>query len=254
MNRDLSPVKIEQMPKAKRPYHHGHLRDELIEQAWSLVREQGVAALQLRALARKAGVTHGAPYHHFADKDALLDAMALESFGLLDSAVGKAAQRASNARERLGLVGRAYIDFGVAEPDRLHVMFGLRRSAGSEVTDGEVPRRAFGHLLNAITALQAEGGAPAGEPMPLALQAWSSVHGFAQLVSGGMLALSDFAATRDHLVESNLDALAAVAAADRARGAPSPLRPDVGFAFCEENCEKSGEKGLPAASATPGVT
>jgi AcrR family transcriptional regulator len=77
-------------PVAKRAYHHGDLRRALLEAAWRLVTEKGLAALTLRELARAAGVSHAAPYHHFPTRTALLDALAEEGFTGLDRAMAQA--------------------------------------------------------------------------------------------------------------------------------------------------------------------
>ena len=119
-------------PKAAKPaYHHGDLRRALTEAAWELVREHGLDALTLREVARKVGVTHAAPYHHFESREALLDALAEEAFGALASAMEAVSLRERDPVDRLMAVGRAYIDFGRAHPERLQVMF--RRRPGPPV-------------------------------------------------------------------------------------------------------------------------
>ena len=84
------PAAKRDTPAAKRNYHHGDLRRALLDAAWRLVAEKGLAALTLRELARAAGVSHAAPYHHFPSRTALLDALAEEGFAGLDRAMGEA--------------------------------------------------------------------------------------------------------------------------------------------------------------------
>ena len=174
--------------KTRKPaYHHGDLRRALTEAAWELVRKHGLDALTLREVARKVGVTHAAPYHHFESRDALLDALSGEAFEALATAMEASRARVCDPVDRLMAVGRAYIDFGRAHPERLQVMF--RRQPGPPVQpDSGSPRgRAFAELFEAVRACEASGEAPEGDTWELALAAWSVVHGFAKLWVEGPL-------------------------------------------------------------------
>lgn len=179
-------------PKAKkkepspneRDYHHGNLRTAVLKAAWSLVKKQGLKELTLREVARKVGVTHAAPYHHFKNRDALLAAMTVDAFEELDAALAQAKPLAAAPDEVLRALGRAYIDFARARPERVEVMF--RRGDRGDVLHG-AGGRAFQHLVDAVVASQAAGLAPAGDPMALTLAAWSIVHGFAMLWVEGPL-------------------------------------------------------------------
>src|SRR4051812_3815903 len=106
-----------------REYHHGNLRSAVLKAAWQLLKKQGLRELTLREVARKVGVTHAAPYHHFKDREALLDAMALEAFGELAEAMRRAQEGVSEPSAQLASCGRAYIDFARARPERVEVMF-----------------------------------------------------------------------------------------------------------------------------------
>jgi AcrR family transcriptional regulator len=182
--------------KAKRPYHHGNLRRALLDAARTIVKAHGMDALTLREVARQVGVTHAAPYHHFSSREELLDALAEEGFALLDATMREALARSDDVGERLAAIGRAYIDFARAHPERLQVMFRRRAesSGQSEVVAPQQPRddapaRVFGHLFDAVRAGQEAGFAPSGDPYALALTAWSLVHGFSKLWIEGPLAL-----------------------------------------------------------------
>jgi hypothetical protein len=125
---------------------------------------------------------------------------------------------------RLRIIGRAYVDFGRAHPDRLQVMF-RRRSESSQdpqATLGEdSPQpKVFAHLFDAVQACQKAGEAPAGDPYALALTAWSIVHGFAKLWTEGPLdALAPYAAhfdaLRDDMLQRFGDSWHALAHAER---------------------------------------
>jgi AcrR family transcriptional regulator len=180
-------------PKKTRDYHHGDLRRAVIKAAFALVKKRGLRELTLREVARKIGVTHAAPYHHFKDRDALLAAMEEEAFEELDRAMREAKQGIDDPGDELFALGRAYIDFAREHPERVQVMF--QRGEGDKAAEmSDTGRCAFQHLVDAIARCQAEGVAPAGDPFALALSAWSLVHGFAALwVEGPLKAMEPYA-------------------------------------------------------------
>ena len=171
--------------KRKTAYHHGDLKRVLIQAAVKAVAKRGVAALNLRELAARAGVTSGAPYHHFEGRDELLAAIAEEGFRLFEEDLTAARDQAlADASARLAALGRAYLAFAIANPGYFRVMFhGLSLTSGPTAAG----LRAFGLLREAILACQEAGAAPAGDPEPLVLTAWSTVHGLATLWIDGAL-------------------------------------------------------------------
>jgi AcrR family transcriptional regulator len=215
MAANLSRVKIGRVPKVKpkKPYHHGDLRRALLDAAWSVTEREGLRALTLREVARSVGVTHAAPYHHFRDRAALLDAMSVEAFEALDRAMQEAEEGVDDPAERLFVLGRAYIDFACAHPERVEVMF--RRRDAADVEPSGASTRAFQHLVDAIVACQEAGVAPPGDPMELAVSAWSVVHGFSSLVTEGPLGQARhqgrFEPLRDGLLRRHGAALRAMA-------------------------------------------
>lgn len=170
----------------KRGYHHGDLRRALTEAAWQLLRKHGLEALTLREVARKVGVTHAAPYHHFPSRDALLDALAEEAFAALDREMSQACEGTRDPAQTLAALGRTYIDHARAHPEHVQVMF-RRREATKHVEPDSAGERVFAHLFNAVDACQKAGLAPRGDTSALALSAWSLVHGFAKLWVEGPL-------------------------------------------------------------------
>src|SRR5438477_2745263 len=102
----------------KRPYHHGNLRQALIDGALELIEERGVPALTLREVARRVGVTHAAPKRHFADRSALVAALAEHGFRGLAAHVGlvRSSRRPRDSAERLRALGVAYIEYAIAHP------------------------------------------------------------------------------------------------------------------------------------------
>jgi AcrR family transcriptional regulator len=150
-------------------YHHGDLRAAILRAAGDILEEQGVAALSLREAARRAGVSHNAPYRHFAERDQLLAALAAEGFRSLGEALGKRPE--SN-------MGVAYVEFALARPHRFRLMFG-----------GQVPFEKFPELKAEAERSHAgveQAFADLGADAPVAAAAaWSLVHGLASLVLDG---------------------------------------------------------------------
>src|SRR5471032_1050231 len=109
---------------SERPYHHGRLRTALLAHAEKTVRERGVEAVSLRELAREAGVSHGAPRRHFADRQALLDALAESGFQRLGAELRAAIEGAGeDFQARLAATARAYIHFATRDAALLELMF-----------------------------------------------------------------------------------------------------------------------------------
>jgi AcrR family transcriptional regulator len=176
-----------------RPYHHGNLRSALLAEAVCVLAEADVASLSLRELARRLGVSHAAPYRHFADKDALLAAIAQQGFDLLAAEVeAAAAQHPEEPSHQLADTGWAYVRFALHQPQHFQVMFG--RGTPPQTSQPELlvaGQHAFGSLLRVIETGQRIGRLVSGEPRELAVAAWSQVHGLATLLLDGQLAVAD---------------------------------------------------------------
>jgi AcrR family transcriptional regulator len=167
----------------KRPYHHGNLKPALLDAAVELIAEVGPAAFTLREVARRAGISHNAPYRHFREKNELLAAVATEGFQRLAESLGKSGKtRASNsALRRFQASGLAYVRFALHSPEHLLVMFDwpLATDRYPELSAAGPP--AFSILVGLVEAAQRERSLPPGDPSELACIAWSLVHGIAKL-------------------------------------------------------------------------
>ncbi|MDQ4504634.1 TetR/AcrR family transcriptional regulator [Sinomonas sp. ASV322] len=171
----------------ERAYHHGNLRAELLRHALEAVDVAGADALSLRQLARDAGVSHGASARHFRDKQALLDAIAIEGFGRLNAAVREAAAAEAPFEERFRAVGLAYVDFAVTHPQILAVMYTAKHDVDASEALRQVSHAGKNDLVAMIIAAQSAGAVRAGDPDELAMIAFASVHGIAALATAGLL-------------------------------------------------------------------
>jgi AcrR family transcriptional regulator len=163
----------------KHAYHHKDLRKALIGEAMVMLSESGIAALTLRELARRLGVTHTAPYAHYADKAALLADVANAGFALLADALESAKASNSDPRSALEAMSLAYVRFARGRPHLYRLMF-VAEDLADDPNCKLSPEstRAFSALAGTVAAL----GPPANiDPRDLAVAAWAQVHGIAML-------------------------------------------------------------------------
>jgi AcrR family transcriptional regulator len=178
-----------ELPRMKRrkPYHHGNLREALLEAAIRLIAEVGPTAFTLREVARRAGVSHNAPYRHFHDKDDLMAAVATQGFRELTEGMVQVSENQSNALHRLKQAGLEYVTFALRRPEHFTVMFDAPLSKHEHPEAAQAAEQAFGTLVNLVKNCQEDGSLPSGDPLRLALLAWSTVHGIAKLAITGRL-------------------------------------------------------------------
>src|SRR5215207_10578446 len=157
-----------------RPYHHGDLRRALLDAAVEAIAADGPAAVSLRDLARRTGVSHAAPAHHFGDKAGLLTAVATDGFERLAATLGEAYEATGSFLE----VGVAYVRFAVTHRAQFEVMFRpeLYRTDDPELVRARDAARAL--LYPPAAEAANEGGA---DDVRAAVAAWSLVHGLATL-------------------------------------------------------------------------
>lgn len=174
--------------KTRRAYHHGDLPAALLAAVDEIVRHEDVGAVTLREAARRAGVSHAAPAHHFGDKAGLLTAYAAEGFAALRERLVRAGGEAEAAGEpALRAIGLAYIRFAVEQHGHFAVMF--RPELLDEDRPGfrEVCGGAFRVLVDAVRALHPDPKPEDPQILFAATGAWSIVHGFATLWLEGNL-------------------------------------------------------------------
>src|SRR5262245_32569146 len=177
-----------QARKPTRPYHHGNLRRALIDEALATIRAEGVAGLTLREIGARLGVSRTALYRHFADKRALLTAVATEGFRSLRQQLVSAWEDGDRGPAAFEAMGVAYVRFAGANPAHYRVMFGgvvddqPREGALAEESNG-----AFDALVEALAALQRDAVVRGDDTVLVARFVWAVVHGVAMLAIDGQL-------------------------------------------------------------------
>lgn len=177
------------MARTPRHYHHGDLRNALIEAAIPLLEAHGPADLSLREVAKAAGVSHAAPYRHFRDKTALLEEIAASGYDTLTKACRTAQRRyAGDPSKQLVEAGLGYLMFVVEQPRVAHLMFGGMIALDScDETLRQASEQAFESLVGIVASGVQAGIFKSVAPKELTIAAWSMVHGLATLVTSGML-------------------------------------------------------------------
>ena len=176
--------------KGRDRYHHGDLRAALIQAALRTIHRHGVQALTLRGVAQDLGVSRTALYRHFADKAALLSAVAAEGFRTLRIATQEAWEGGGRGREGFEAMGNAYVRFALSHPSQYRVMFGGVVESGDSAV-AEEGHAAFQVLVDALLAQQRLGLVRADDPLQLARFVWSVVHGIAMLAIDGQMPATD---------------------------------------------------------------
>ena len=168
-----------------RAYHHGHLRGVLLDEAERTLREHGVERLSLRDLARQAGVSHAAPRRHFADRQALLDALAETGFArLADQARAAIDDAGADHRTRLRGAATAFLRFAIENAALLELMF-TRKNGEPSAALREASTRLFTAMGAVIRDAQEAGTLPAHDPERLQLLFAAILQGIAVLVTSG---------------------------------------------------------------------
>jgi AcrR family transcriptional regulator len=175
---------------AKKPfYHHGNLRQALLDQALKTLRQHSAETISLRALARDLGVSQAAPYRHFTGIDALLAELAIEGFrGLLHSMTEGREGRKLTPPQELRTLGEGYVAFAVQDPERYRLMFGSYRICNEPHTELVEAANACYRELQRVVQRGLDNEDLKQKPVEvLTIAAWSIVHGLASLAIDGQL-------------------------------------------------------------------
>ncbi|WP_374430225.1 TetR/AcrR family transcriptional regulator [Tabrizicola sp.] len=160
----------------EKPYHHGDLRAALLAAAEAELTEKGVEGFSLRSVAKRAGVSHAAPAHHFGDTNGLLTALAAEGFTRFQDTLDAREVGATDARDKAVRAGFGYLEFAMKRPALFRLVFSSARPDYASPDLIAAANRAYDHLVGLVTAL---GG---DEVDVVAL--WATAHGIADLSAG----------------------------------------------------------------------
>lgn len=175
------------MPAKK--YHHGDLKNALIQAGIEILAKEGVSGLSLRKVASRAGVSHSAPYSHFKDKQSLIAAITTESFRQLYEELREAiAPFSSDPKWQLTAGALAYAQFALEHTDMFKIMFsGVLEKEKDYPAYVEATRQTFGQVVQVIQACQDVGVLRPAPPEVMAVSVWGQVHGIVSLALEGQI-------------------------------------------------------------------
>lgn len=184
-------------PSGKQPYHHGDLRAALLRAAEAEVQERGIEGFSLRSVAKRAGVSHAAPAHHFGDVQGLLTALSAEGFRRFQATLDAREVGATDARDRAILAGQGYLEFALARPTLFRLIFSSAKPDFSDPDLAAAGDAAYNHLVGLVEDL----GGRAADVAAL----WAMSHGIAALAAGKRLRmLADLSPTENETVVRDL--------------------------------------------------
>jgi len=186
----MDPTKQNFFGGGRRGYHHGRLRDALVEAARTLVTERGPAGFTLAEAAKRVGVTAAAPYRHFSDRNELMGELAGRGFQIFGERLARAWDDGRpNVLEAFRRMGAAYLAFAQEEPGLYAAMFGNVQTLAAP-GPGAAADAALETLRKASVAILRSYGAPESAARDLALEIWAYSHGVAMLAVSGHVAAS----------------------------------------------------------------
>ncbi|HZF69455.1 TetR/AcrR family transcriptional regulator [Sulfuricurvum sp.] len=181
--------------KKNSPYHHGNLKEELLQTALEMIDKEGLDTITLRELTQRLGTSRTAVYRHFASKEALILGViekGYEHLNLLFTPIFE--DRTYSVAERFERMGRAYLNFAIEHPNLYRLLFGeMYRKEREEICDYKDETQATGlyALIGLLSEAQEEGIIAQVNPLIQAAMVWASIHGLASLLIDGHLMMSD---------------------------------------------------------------
>jgi len=175
-------------------YHHGNLKDALIEEALAMVISDGVESITLRELTTKLGTSRSAIYRHFSSKDELIKAVIQAGFNLLDETISPMLTSNESILNRFHNMGEAYIAFALANPNIYRMIFGnevqTQREESCDIHDKE-QSGGFQHLVALLIEAQEKQIFKHDDPVLQATYVWASIHGLSNLCIDGHIHVQD---------------------------------------------------------------
>ena len=175
--------------RPERPYHHGDLRNALLQAGLEILDKEGIAAVTLRAIAARADVSHAAPSHHFGNVKGLMTALATIAFDRLYASIQAAVDAAPNqTAEQVRAAGHGYLSFATSNPGLFRLMFTCSLVDDADPELQRAGDRAYQQLLSIAGPAAAQRGSRSTDDVSaVALQMWCTVHGFAHLLLEGQI-------------------------------------------------------------------
>jgi AcrR family transcriptional regulator len=169
----------------KKPYHHGELKQALVDAARALVSEQGDSSFSLSDACRRAGVSTAAPYRHFADKHEILAEVAAQGFvDMTNRTRAETSRHAPGAKQRIVALGQVYLSFAIGEPALFRMMFGQKPGVAENEPLMVYGRECFAYVVQEVISFCTLNRIE-GDAQSIALQLWTFVHGAASLTIDG---------------------------------------------------------------------
>ena len=174
--------------RGRQPYHHGDLRHALLDAGEKELAEKGIEGFTLRGCAKRAGVSHAAPAHHFRDANGLLTALAAIGFErFLSFQKARQADAAPDARSQLVASGLGYVDFALAHPELFRLMFASKRADFSSAALVEAANAAFDYLVHGVKSIRDRDPYRDSAAMLDVMATWGLCHGLADLMLSGRM-------------------------------------------------------------------
>lgn len=167
----------------EKPYHHGDLRQALLTAAEAELADRGIEAFSLRSVAKRAGVSHAAPAHHFGDVQGLLTALAAEGFRRFTAAMEAREVGLADPRELAVAAGLGYLDFALDRPTLFRLIFSSKKPDFLDAELQGAGNAAYDHLVGLVAAL--------GGSLPDIAALWAMAHGIADLAAGQRLKMME---------------------------------------------------------------
>jgi AcrR family transcriptional regulator len=183
-------------------YHHGNLRRALLDATSELIADVGPSGFSMREIARRAGVSHAAPAHHFADRTGLLTAFATEGLTMLADQLDEAC---AHHPDEFVEVGVAYVEFAVRHRSYFEVMFRRDLVDADDAAYQEALHSSTRPLQLGLTELRSDPSVAAADVEAVAIGLWAQMHGLAALVLGGSLGTVDDSAALVRRVSAAVD-------------------------------------------------
>jgi AcrR family transcriptional regulator len=165
-----------------RPYHHGDLSRALVDAARRILEAEGAVALSLRAVAREAGVSPAAPYHHFKDKTELLEAVAHGGWEMMSDAIVEARRTSADPRDAIANIGIAYVKFARENPALYRLMYDTSRDRTAMPEHGKEEDSGYHQVQCALVEAGCDPN-DTGELELATIASWCAVHGLAEMAN-----------------------------------------------------------------------